>query len=136
MMVRAVGWLVLCAGLLGGLPACSKESMLRSSLEEPEERKDTLELTLKVFDDHPEYVDELFALAQEHPTTFQRLLENTATELEDPAFAAEVSGHYLCVSVIDDGTGIPEAIQSRVFEPFFTTKGVGDGSGQAVQPWL
>ncbi|MEP0548481.1 MAG: ATP-binding protein [Rhodothermales bacterium] len=43
--------------------------------------------------------------------------------------AAEVSGRYLCVSVIDDGTGIPEEIQSRVFEPFFTTKGVGDGSG-------
>lgn len=93
MTVRAVGWLMLCAGLLGGLSACSKESMLRSSLEEPEERKDTLELTLKVFDEHPEYVDELFALAREHPMAFQRLLENTATELEGPEFAAEVAGH-------------------------------------------
>ena len=67
--------------------------MLRSSLEEPEERKDTLELTLKVFDEHPEYVDELFAMAREHPMTFQRLLELTATELEDQAFATEVAGH-------------------------------------------
>jgi signal transduction histidine kinase len=42
---------------------------------------------------------------------------------------AEVEGAYLCVSVIDDGPGIPGEIQSRIFEPFFTTKGVGEGSG-------
>ncbi len=30
---------------------------------------------------------------------------------------------------MDDGAGIPEAVQSRVFEPFFTTKGVGEGRG-------
>ncbi|MEM1043865.1 MAG: ATP-binding protein [Bacteroidota bacterium] len=43
--------------------------------------------------------------------------------------AAEVAGEYLCVSVIDDGAGVPEDIQSRIFEPFFTTKGVGEGTG-------
>ncbi len=42
---------------------------------------------------------------------------------------AEVVGDYLCVSIIDDGAGVPEDIQSRIFEPFFTTKGVGEGSG-------
>ncbi len=43
--------------------------------------------------------------------------------------AAEVSGSYLCVDVIDDGPGVPEEIRSRIYEPFFTTKGVGEGSG-------
>ena len=82
-----------CALMGLALMGCSKESMLRSALEEPEERKDTLELTLKVFDEHPDYVDELFIAARAHPMTFQRLLEKTATELRDEAFAAEVAGH-------------------------------------------
>jgi signal transduction histidine kinase len=33
------------------------------------------------------------------------------------------------VDVVDDGPGIPEAVQGRMFEPFYTTKGVGEGSG-------
>ncbi|HEX7554790.1 MAG TPA: ATP-binding protein, partial [Geothrix sp.] len=36
------------------------------------------------------------------------------------------------VSVADDGTGIPEAVQARMFEPFYTTKPVGKGSGQGL----
>lgn len=33
------------------------------------------------------------------------------------------------VEIIDNGSGIPEELQSRIFEPFFTSKGVGKGSG-------
>jgi len=36
------------------------------------------------------------------------------------------------ISVADDGTGIPEAVQARMFEPFYTTKAVGKGSGQGL----
>jgi signal transduction histidine kinase len=33
------------------------------------------------------------------------------------------------IRVIDNGSGIPENIQSRIFDPFFTTKKVGQGTG-------
>ncbi|HZO12430.1 MAG TPA: hypothetical protein VFB62_04205 [Polyangiaceae bacterium] len=88
-MVRTrIGWfglvVVLCCG-------CSKESMLRSALEDPEERRDTMALTLKIFDEHPEYVDELFVQARGHQPTFDQLIKQAAVALEDPDFAAEVA---------------------------------------------
>jgi two-component system, NtrC family, sensor kinase len=35
----------------------------------------------------------------------------------------------ICVTIEDNGTGIPEDLQQKIFEPFFTTKGVGEGTG-------
>ena len=39
------------------------------------------------------------------------------------------AGDYVVVEVVDNGTGIPEAIRDRIFDPFFSTKKVGTGSG-------
>ena len=36
---------------------------------------------------------------------------------------------YFCVSIRDNGVGIPESQLDRIFEPFFTTKEVGSGTG-------
>jgi two-component system, cell cycle sensor histidine kinase and response regulator CckA len=36
---------------------------------------------------------------------------------------------YVCISVIDTGVGMDEAIYARVFDPFFTTKEKGKGTG-------
>jgi PAS domain S-box-containing protein len=41
-------------------------------------------------------------------------------------------GEFAEISIADTGTGIPEAIRSRVFDPFFTTKEVGKGTGQGL----
>ena len=38
----------------------------------------------------------------------------------------------ICVTIADNGGGIPEEIREKVFEPFFTTKEVGVGTGQGL----
>jgi two-component system cell cycle sensor histidine kinase/response regulator CckA len=38
-------------------------------------------------------------------------------------------GSYVCLTVQDNGVGIPDANLDRVFEPFFTTKGEKSGTG-------
>ncbi|HEY1225313.1 MAG TPA: PAS domain S-box protein [Brevundimonas sp.] len=39
------------------------------------------------------------------------------------------AGDYVCVTVADNGEGIPPEVLNRVFEPFFTTKPIGKGTG-------
>ena len=49
---------------------------------------------------------------------------------DDERAAAGLSvGEFLCVRVVDQGTGIPKELIDRVAEPFFTTKDVGKGTG-------
>ncbi len=38
-------------------------------------------------------------------------------------------GAEVCVSISDNGTGIPQECQAHIFEPFYTTKEVGVGTG-------
>jgi PAS domain S-box-containing protein len=38
-------------------------------------------------------------------------------------------GDYVCLTVEDDGCGIPEGVADKIFDPFFTTKDVGKGTG-------
>ena len=36
---------------------------------------------------------------------------------------------YILISVMDNGTGIPDHIKEKIFQPFFTTKPTGSGTG-------
>jgi signal transduction histidine kinase len=48
---------------------------------------------------------------------------------EPPAAQKAKPGDYFCISVRDEGEGIPTKNLKHVFDPFFTTKDVGEGSG-------
>jgi PAS domain S-box-containing protein len=61
-----------------------------------------------------------------------KLIIETGVYDLDEAFAREHSmtpGRYVMLAVSDNGTGMDEAIRSRIFEPFFSTKESGKGSG-------
>jgi two-component system NtrC family sensor kinase len=53
----------------------------------------------------------------------------------EPSYAPTVrvhtkyTGHEIEISVQDNGTGIPAAVQQKIFQPFFTTKPAGEGTG-------
>jgi two-component system NtrC family sensor kinase len=56
--------------------------------------------------------------------------KNVAFDMQHPSPLAEIAyGHYIAISVIDNGEGMAPGVLSRVFEPFFTTKEIGRGSG-------
>ncbi|WP_197673208.1 sensor histidine kinase [Leptolyngbya sp. O-77] len=41
----------------------------------------------------------------------------------------QVDENQVCISIADNGPGIPKNIQNKLFDPFFTTKPVGKGTG-------
>lgn len=55
--------------------------------------------------------------------------ENVHIDSERAAVLEMDEGDYVCLSVSDDGSGIPDEILEHVYEPFFTTKEAGQGSG-------
>jgi len=52
-----------------------------------------------------------------------------AAPMDLPAGQKSRAGEYVLVSISDTGSGMDEAVRSRIFEPFYTTKPVGKGTG-------
>lgn len=60
------------------------------------------------------------------------LVETRGVELDSGDLGGDpdaAPGHYIRISVIDTGSGIPAEIMDKIFDPFFTTKPPGKGTG-------
>jgi len=80
-------------------------------------------------------------VAQDISRVFLNIINNALYALNErkkkegsdylPVFKLKTSqeGNKILITIDDNGTGIPEAIQKKVFEPFYTTKPTGQGTG-------
>lgn len=80
----------LCIGAL--LVACGvgpkKEAAHAALTSMPDDqRRQTFEATVRVLDEKPEFVDEFYAVAKQHPVTFGRFMANTTRDLHEPELA-------------------------------------------------
>jgi PAS domain S-box-containing protein len=66
------------------------------------------------------------------PKGGQLVIETSAVEFDETVVAQSAKarpGSFVCLSVSDNGCGIPPENLSRIFDPFFTTKEGGKGTG-------
>lgn len=58
--------------------------------------------------------------------------DNPQSRPPEITLSTHLCGKNVCITVEDNGPGIPADIQKKIFDPFFTTKDPGKGTGQGL----
>ena len=83
----------------------------------------------------PAAVPEIFLDAQQLEQVFFNLVKNAMDAVQDGGrigVTVTVDDAWVNVSVLDNGTGIPEELLGRIFDPYVTTKAKGNGLGLMI----
>jgi two-component system, NtrC family, sensor kinase len=84
--------------------------------------------------DFDENVPKIEVIPQDMGRVLLNLINNAfwaVKTIEKPLVAVktEQTANHILIKVIDNGTGMSEAIKAKIFQPFFTTKPTGEGTG-------
>lgn len=100
-----------------------KADVTEATMQDRGRRSEMLEATLRVLDDNPAYVDQLFQLTLEHPKTLDRFLGNFTATLHDEDLAQRTARHLtnhprglrqVMVDTLDAAERKPEAREAVV----------------------
>jgi signal transduction histidine kinase len=89
---------------------------------------------VSLIEEYDESLPRINAMVGELNQVWTNLIDNALDAMEPAGHGqltirAEKENGWAKTSIIDNGPGIPEEVQSRIFEPFFTTKDIGKGTG-------
>ncbi len=69
------------------------------------------------------------AIGEARGTIRVELEHQVLTELPERVHSELIPGTYACLTVADNGAGIPSDLLGKIFEPYYTTKDSGQGTG-------
>jgi two-component system, cell cycle sensor histidine kinase and response regulator CckA len=113
------------------------QKLLRRTVPRMIEIKLVLAEALAIIDADPAQVEQVLlnlVVNAQHamPNGGQLLIETRNVSLSDEYLQTHLGakpGHYVLLTVSDNGVGIEYDVLDRIFEPFFTTKTDGEGTG-------
>lgn len=82
--------------------------------------------------DYDKHLPKVWAHPGELNQVWTNLLDNAIDAVGEGGLieiATRKEGEIVCVSITDDGPGIPDDLRAKIFDPFFSTKEPGKGTG-------